>query len=881
MLKRTLLAVLDRILLALIALRYRVTVKGADVLLDGRPHLILPNHQALMDPVIVVTEIYRFVPVVPVVLDKYFNKGILKPFFRIIGGVPVTDLSMENRNPDVLREVMSGAIEALQQGQSILLYPAGQLAGQGYEKIFNKQSAWAIAGMLPENARIIGVRLSGLWGSMWSRAWVGQSPNVEWTVLKALFYMMANLVLFLPRRNVILEFADITDEALQRAKLGRNEFNLFLESYFNANGEEPVRFLKHYFYAPALKRTLPERVKGSVADIETTLLFTEEEIPEDVLRGVTAILVQDAHLEEKAITLNANLSLDLHIDSLGLVNVIMAIEERFHRKADVEIATVKTVADLCLIAMNRKMDNELLKPCRFDDRRSPVTRVTVDPDATIPALFLKTFSHYGKDPFAYDKLLGTTPRRSFLLKACVVARILKNEIDGDYVGIMLPALQSTTLLVAATYLAGKIPVMLNWTGGPKVMTHCVEHVNLRQVVTARSFYNRVADLLPQDVQNRCLFLEEKVKAATLGVKLSGLMSFLLRRAPQTRPEDVAVVLFTSGSEALPKAVELTHRNVLTDLHGSFEHIDLKTDEILLAFLPPFHSFGFTILTVLPLVTGVKTAYTPDPTDSREVLKILLHAKATVLLGTPTFLKMLLAISTGNDLKHVRLAVSGAESLHPSVLEMFVQKTGGKADLLEGYGITECSPVLTLNPRELQKTKSVGTFIKGVEGLVVVLNTNEPLPQGREGMILVRGASVFGGYRDPALVSPFVTVGSVSWYKTGDLGYIDGDGYLFITGRLKRFIKIAGEMISLPAIEEALLEKYGDPEKTVLAVVGDDKLHPPRIVLFATLPIDLAEANNYLVQSGFSNLARIHAIQQIEEIPLLGTGKTDYKRLSPQ
>ena len=873
------LAVVDRVLLVLVTLRYRVTVKGSEVLQDGRPHLILPNHQALVDPFIVVTEVYRFVPVVPVVLETYFHLPVLRTIFRIIGGVPVSDLSMENRNPDVLREIMSGAIDALQQRQSILLYPSGQLAGQGYEKIFNKQSAWAIAATLPADARIIGLRLSGLWGSMWSRAWVGESPHVGWTALKALFYLAANLFFFLPRRDVTLEFADITQDAVQRAKLGRNEFNLFLESFYNAGGEEPVRFLKHYFYAPALKRKLPERVKGSVADIETTLIFTEEDVPEDVLREVTVILVRDAHVDEKAVTLNANLSLDLHIDSLGLVNVVMTIEERFHRKADVEIATIKTVADLCLIAMNRKIDNEILKPCELDHLHSPVTRIVVDPDATIPSLLLKSLGECGKDAFVYDKLLGTTTRRSFLLKAYVVANILKEEVEGDHVGIMLPALQSTTLLVAATYLAGKIPVMLNWTGGPKVMSHCVEHVNLRQVLTARSFFNRIADLLPQDVKDRCVFLEEKVKAATLGVKLSGLLSFCLRRAPRTRPEDVAVVLFTSGSESLPKAVALTHRNVLSDLHGSLDHININTDEILLAFLPPFHSFGFTVLTVLPLAAAVKTAYTPDPTDSREVLKILLHTRSTVLVGTPTFLKMLLAISTGNDLKHIRLAVSGAESLHASVLETFVQKTGGKADLLEGYGITECAPVLTLNPRELQKLKSVGTFIKGVEGLVVDLNTNEPLPSGREGMILVRGPNIFSGYRDPALASPFVIVNGAAWYRTGDLGYIDGDGYLFITGRLKRFIKIAGEMISLPAIEEALLEKFGDPEKTVLAVVGDDKVQPPRIVLFATQPIALVEANQYLAQSGFSNLARIHAVQAIDEIPLLGTGKTDYKRLT--
>jgi long-chain-fatty-acid--[acyl-carrier-protein] ligase len=240
--------------------------------------------------------------------------------------------------------------------------------------------------------------------------------------------------------------------------------------------------------------------------------------------------------------------------------------------------------------------------------------------------------------------------------------------------------------------------------------------------------------------------------------------------------------------------------------------------------------------------------------------------------------MLLSIATGNDLKHVRLAISGAESLHKSVLETFMKKTGGKAKLLEGYGITECAPALTLNTLELQKEKSVGTFIKGVDYLITDINTYNDLPQGNEGMIMVKGNNVFRGYTDSALESPFVRINGDSYYKTGDLGYVDADGYLFITGRLKRFIKIAGEMISLPAVENALLEKYGDPEKVILAIEGKDEMEPTAIVLFSTISIDLHEANAHLRKSGFSSLVKIHDIVEVPEIPLLGTGKTDYKVL---
>jgi len=260
------------------------------------------------------------------------------------------------------------------------------------------------------------------------------------------------------------------------------------------------------------------------------------------------------------------------------------------------------------------------------------------------------------------------------------------------------------------------------------------------------------------------------------------------------------------------------------------------------------------------------------------VKILLHTEANTLLGTPTFLKMLLSTATGNDLKHIQLAISGAESLHPSVLETFKYKTGGNAPLIEGYGITECSPVLSINPLELQKAKSVGIFIKGVEYLITDINTFDPFPAGKEGMILVSGYSIFNGYVDKSIESPFVVVHGKTYYKTGDLGYVDSDGYLFITGRLKRFIKIAGEMISLPAMENALLQKFGNPDSAVLAIEGSDKIDPPRIVLFSTIPIELSEANQHLKQSGFSSLGKIHQLVEIAEIPLLGTGKTDYKVL---
>ena len=840
--------------------------------------MFLPNHQAIVDPQIMFTQIYRFSRVVPVVSEMYFNNFILRPFFKWMGAVPVSDLSVVNRDQNVLKSISAAIDAALQKGENVLLYPAGQIAGQGYEKIFNKQGAWAVVSNLPDGVQVIGVRISGLWGSMWSRAWIGKSPNVVMCFLKAFFYLVANLLIFLPKRKISIEFVDITEEAIHTAQLGKMPFNGYLESFYNQKGEEQVLFLKHYFYSPVLKRQLPLIIEGSVKDSQNIRSFKEEDIPEDVFQKVVGLVAKEIAQDKDKIKLETNLHLDLNVDSLGLVVLITAIEKEFKRTADVEINDIKTVADLCFVAMNRKLDNEILKSCTINQFTVPVAEIDISAEGTIPGQFLKTFSALPKETFAFDKMLGTTTRKEFLLKAMVVSRIIQKEVDGKYVGIMLPALQSSALLVAATYLAGKIPVMLNWTVGAKVMEHCIAHVQLKKVLTAKTFYDKVSDLLPTSVKEKCVFFEQKVREVTLSTKLSGLLAFLMKKVPATSPDDVAVILFTSGSESLPKAVALTHKNILGNLHASFSHIHLQTDHIFLSFLPPFHSFGFTVLIAMPLVSGAKIAYTPDPTDSREVLKILLHTRANLLLGTPTFLKMLLSVASGNDLKEVRIAISGAESLHPSVIELFKQKAGSEAQLLEGYGITECSPIITINPQAKQKQKSVGQFIPGLDHLIVDYNTYKPLPQGKDGMIMVQGVSVFNGYSDAHIDSPFVVIEGKKYYKTGDLGYMDEEGYLFITGRLKRFIKIAGEMISLPAIEHELLEKYGNHDTVVLAVEGNDQLEPPQIVLFTTIALDHAEANAFLRYSGFPNLVKIHQVIQVDEIPLLGTGKTDYKVL---
>jgi len=860
-----------------LSLRYKVEIKGLEVLDHKGANLILPNHQALVDPQLLSAQLWKKIAIVPVVTEGMYNLPVLHSLFKALNAVAVSDLSAGSRDTDVLKNITTQIHKSLEQGNTILLYPSGQITGQGYEKIFNKKSAHILVSELPENTRVIGVRIRGLWGSMWSRAWIGKSPNFLMTYLKAFWYVGANLLFLCPRRKVFIEIEDITDYAKDLAAKDIKVFNDGLEKFYNKYGEEQVLFLKHYFFAPTLKRNLPEKIEGSVADVQMLDLDQTTVIPPELFDEVLQVFVEELSMNVTGITINSNFTLDLGIDSVTMVAIITEIESHFKVQAP-DVATIKTMRDLCLVAMGKSNVKVILKDSHFGNSKLPLQKIRVDGSKTIHELFVKTFTSHKDELFVWDNMLGSTNRKDFYLKTMVVSEIIKNEIPGKYVGIMLPALQSTTLLVAATYMSGKIPVMLNWTVGPQVLQYCVETGNVTHIITAGTFFDRVRDKLTDDVKSKCILFDKKVREATLSLKLKGLLRSKVKPTFDVKPTDIAVILFTSGSESLPKAVPLTHKNILRDMEASFNHLDLENDTIFLSFLPPFHSFGFTVLTISPLVTGMKVAYTPDPTATRDIVEVLKHTSATTMVATPTFLKMILAIADKNDLKNLKLVVTGAESLQLSIIEDFKKKANAGAEIIEGYGITECAPALTLNPLGKQKLKSVGTFISIVEHLIVDLQKNEPLEQGKEGMILVRGDNVFSGYLDKNVASPFVSVAGKEYYKTGDLGYVDSDGYLFITGRLKRFIKIAGEMISLPAIEERLLDKYGSSEEVMLAVEGSDSIEPPQIVLFSKIDIDILEANQYLRNTGFSNLVKVHNVVKLEEIPLLGTGKTDYKVL---
>ncbi|MEA3318102.1 MAG: lysophospholipid acyltransferase family protein [Bacteroidota bacterium] len=242
--------------------RYKLILKNADILKSDAPKLILANHQSHMDPQILAIVVYRYTEFAPVSSERFFSTPVVSWFLKKLGAVKVSDLRNGNKDLNVLKSITEKVNEALTKGKSIIIFPSGKLQRSGIENIQNKQSAYVVASTMPDNVEIIGARFRGLWGSMWSKAWDGTRPIFLKTFLKGIFYFFANLMFFIPKREVTIEFENITEEAKPYIKKGRREFNAYLDNFYNKYGAEKPSYIKHFFYAPKLKKTLPEKISN-------------------------------------------------------------------------------------------------------------------------------------------------------------------------------------------------------------------------------------------------------------------------------------------------------------------------------------------------------------------------------------------------------------------------------------------------------------------------------------------------------------------------------------------------------------------------------------------------------------------------------------------
>lgn len=851
--------------------RYQVEVKGLEKLegLEG-PILVWPNHPAYIDPPTVLSHLRFGKSLRPLVFTDTYRSPLFYPIMKIIDAYEVPNLGSHSRDAHAkTTELIEKVAGELKQGQNFLIYPSGRLQRQGYEIVGGARIAYELLERV-DNVNVVLVRTRGLWGSRFGCAQEGDVPTLGKNALASLWWVIAGLIFFLPKRKVTLEVVPVDRDSLPMES--KSALNRHLEAFYNADGGEEAKFVPYSYLFGPRDFDFDSVKKKSAVDVS--------EISPEVIAEVHEILEQrlDRKLDESEKEPGTTLDL-IGLDSLERMDLALELERHFGFRSDHVPATV---GELCLLAAGQAVSDEkpLELPEYWDDARQTDTDHPEVLAETIAEAFVRRAIKSSNDPAVADPLSGCLSYRKLLIGATLLAKRL-TKLDGQAVGVMLPASVAADSVLIALSIAGKLPVMLNWTTGPAGLKHAAEKLEIKYVITSRRFMDRLG--VEMDGVEK-FYLEDVREDISTFEKLKTLVatyvasSSFLRNLPTPEVDDPAVVLFTSGSESLPKAVPLSHKNLIANMRGGIEHMNFHRSDTLLGFLPPFHSFGLTATSLMPVLAGIRVVHHADPTDSRMLARIIAAYKPTLMFATPTFLQYIVSSSEPGELESLRLVLVGAEKCPPALYQRTMEILP-KLDLLEGYGITECSPVVSGNQPEHNKPGTIGHSINCVETLVVHPETHEPLPQGETGLLLIRGDSVFNGYYKHDKPQPFLEVAGHRWYNSGDLVSKDEDGFIEFRGRMKRFLKIGGEMVSLPALEAPLSEKFpADEEGPKVAVEGIEQDGGRCIVLFTTEEISLREANDCLKAAGFHGIMRLDEVRQVELIPVLGTGKTNYRQL---
>lgn len=493
-------------------------------------------------------------------------------------------------------------------------------------------------------------------------------------------------------------------------------------------------------------------------------------------------------------------------------------------------------------------------------------------------------------PLSYRRLMVGVDLLSARFRSLLPAPGGTDGSDPSRVGILLPNVNGMPVSLLALWASGHTPAVLNFSTGPAVLLQCAQLAGLRDILTSRVFLQRAKlDVAPLEAAGiRLHFLEDLRARIGPADKLSALLRHSLRcghglRVPRIGFDPAktpAVVLFTSGSEGVPKGVVLTHANLLANIRQMDAFLDISDHERFFNALPLFHSFGLTACTLLPLVRGLYTFLYPSPLHYRVIPGVVYDRYCTVMVGTNTFLNGYARKAAPYDFHSVKYLVAGAEKVQEATAQTWARKFGIR--LLEGYGATECSPVLCANNRIEALFGSVGRFMPGMEWrLEAVEGVSEISPEGRvvSGRLFVRGPNVMRGYLNPGPDAVFQALGG--WYDTGDLARVDDDGFVFLLGRMKRFAKISGEMVSLTAVEDALAGAFPQHglrcEVAVVAVADEDKGEKLVAITNATR-LSLDEVRQAIKAKGLTNLCAPREIRTVPEIPKLGTGKVNHRAL---
>jgi acyl-[acyl-carrier-protein]-phospholipid O-acyltransferase/long-chain-fatty-acid--[acyl-carrier-protein] ligase len=505
-------------------------------------------------------------------------------------------------------------------------------------------------------------------------------------------------------------------------------------------------------------------------------------------------------------------------------------------------------------------------------------------NGTVFEALLASIRWFGRSGMVAEDLQRKPLSRRMLLARSFAlgAQVAKSSLPGEHVGVMLPNSAGVVAVFMAMQCCGRVPAMLNFSSGPQSLITAIHTARIKIVYTARRFIDqaKLENLIVALANHvEIVYLEDVAARISRFDRLLALSSatfpyLTYRRRTRTRdPLGTAIILFTSGSEGVPKGVVLSHRNLLANCAQTQALIGMNQSDLVFNALPVFHSFGLTAGMLLPLLYGAKTFYYPTPLHYRIIPEMCYRLDATILFGTNTFLAAYAQSAHSYDFHSLRYVIAGAERLQADTRKLWAEKFGIR--IMEGYGATEASPVVAVNTPVANKAGSVGRMISGIE---YYLEPVDGVAHG--GRLVIRGPNIMRGYlyhgSDGEIIAPMTRRGP-GWYDTGDIVDVDSEGYVHILGRAKRFAKVGGEMISLAAVEEIANAAW--PEKAHAAVaVADTK--KGEIVVLVTQQAQ-ADRRGFLAQAQKLGASELHLPRRfihIAELPVLGTGKLDYREI---